>query len=258
MPDAAAAAETSPASVEGGGLLYCSAVWPVDASGSVVEGGLLAQAEQVYKYAETVLQDAGYTTTDVIRTVEFIDVSALPEYRETWRVRAAHLGPPGGVNAAATGIPMSTLALPGALLQVEFTACRGTKRRLDPGWKRYERLTYAPGVWAGEYVFLSGFVATDLETGELQAPGDVAGQARCVYESIRHVLRVAALELDAITKVTEYLTPEGLTSHAEVAAVRGELFGEAPPAYTSVPCATLLRPGALIEIDCVAAAPNLR
>jgi enamine deaminase RidA (YjgF/YER057c/UK114 family) len=237
---------------QAGDLLYLATLLPTDPASGRFPSGLIPQAEQIYRNAEGLLREAGVDWPDVVRTREFIDASALPDYRETWRVRAAHFGAPGTAAVAATGIPMRSLVAEGALLQVEFTAHRGGGRPINPGWTRYERLTYAPGVQAGDVIFLSGFVATDSESGELQAPGDLAGQALAVYSGIRLVLEAVGLDLNAVVKTTEYITPEAGSRYADVVAVRRECFAPPFPAATAVVCERLLRPGALIEIDCVA------
>lgn len=241
------------AAVQSGDLLYCSAVLPLDGSGRVVDGGLLAQAEQIYRNAETILRTVGFGMAEVVRTHEHVHSDALPEYRETWRVRAAHFGAPGACTVAATGVLMRELAVPGALLQVEFTACRGERRLLNPGWPRYERLTYAPAVRAGGLVFCSGQLAADPETGAIRQPGDVAGQARAIYANVARLLAAEGLSMDAVVKTVEYVTPAALPAYRETAAVRREVFSEPLPAATGVVCEALLRPEALIEIECIAA-----
>ncbi|HZQ36645.1 MAG TPA: RidA family protein [Dehalococcoidia bacterium] len=238
--------------VQCGDLLYCSAMLPLDAAGHVVGGGLLTQAEQIYANVDAVLRAAGFAMADVVRTHEYVRIDALPEYRETWQVRAAHLGAPGACTVAATGVLMRELAVPGALLQVEFTACRGERRPLNPGWRRYERLTYAPAVRAGGLVFGSGQLAGDPETGEIRDPGDVAAQVRAIYANVARVLAMAGLSMDAVVKTVEYITPSALPAYRETAAVRREVFRRPLPAATGIVCEALLRPEALIEIECLA------
>lgn len=242
------------AAVQSGDLLCCSAVLPLDGAGRVVAGGLLAQAEQIYRNAETMLREAGFSMADVVRTHEYVQIDALQEYRETWRVRAAHFGAPGTCTVAATGVLMRELAAPGALLQVEFTAFRGERQQLNPGWRRYERLTYAPAVRAGGLIFCSGQLASDPETGEIRHPGDVAAQVRAIYATIAQLLATAGLGMDAVVKTVEYVTPAALPAYRETAAVRRAVFGKPLPAATGVVCEALLRPEALIEIECLAVA----
>jgi enamine deaminase RidA (YjgF/YER057c/UK114 family) len=242
------------AAVQSGDLLYCSAVLPLDGAGRLVEGGLIAQAEQIYRNAAAVLREAGFGMAAVVRTHEYVHIDALPEYRETWRVRAAHLGAPGTCTVAATGVLMRELAVPGALLQIEFTACRGERRRINPGWRRYQRLTYAPAVRAGELIFCSGQLATDPETGEIRQPGDVTAQARTIYANVARLLAAEGLGLDSVVKTVEYVTPAALPAYRETAAVRREVFSAPLPAATGIVCEALLRPEALIEIECLAVA----
>ncbi len=242
------------AAVRSGDLLYCSAVLPLDGAGRVVEGGLIAQAEQIYRNAAAVLRAAGFSMAEVVRTHEYVHFAALPEYRDTWRVRAAHFGAPGTCTVAATGVLMRELPVPGVLLQVEFTACHGERRALNPGWRRYDRLTYAPAVAAGGLVFCSGQLDTDPETGEVRHPGDVGAQARAIYATVERTLTAAGLDLDAVVKTVEYVTPAALPGYRETAAVRRELLGRPLPAATGIVCEALLRPEALIEIECLAVA----
>lgn len=238
------------AAVESSDLLYCSALLPLDEAGRVVRGGLVAQTRQVYRNAEAVLHEAGYAWSDVIKTVEFVRAEAPGDYRDTWQVRAAHLGAPGETAVAATGVPMRELAHPEALIQIEFTAYRGGGRALNPGWPRYARLTYAPAVRAGEYVCVSGQLALDPETNAIVSPGDIVGQTRYVYGNIGRVLATAGLGLDSIVKTVEYITPAGLAAYRDTADLRKALSNAPYPAATGVVCETLLHPEALIEVDC--------
>lgn len=124
------------------------------------------------------------------------------------------------------------------------------QRTVNPGWRSYERLTYAPAVAArGEMLFTAGLNAID-EDGMLQAPGDIVGQARVIYQKLDALLRAAGGSLANVVKTTDYITTR--ENYRLTADVRREVFGDRFPAATGVVVAELLGRGVLIEIDAVA------
>ncbi|MDR0565434.1 MAG: RidA family protein [Prevotellaceae bacterium] len=55
--------------IEINGTLYTSGQIPINpATGAVVEGGIAAQTEQVFRNIEAVLSEAGYTLANVVKT----------------------------------------------------------------------------------------------------------------------------------------------------------------------------------------------
>lgn len=63
---------------------------------------------------------------------------------------------------------------------------------------------YSPAVRAGDFVFLSGQVPVDSETGELIGD-DVATQTHAVLDRIERVLGLAGAKLRDVVSVTAYL-----------------------------------------------------
>lgn len=216
-------------------------------------GDIVAQAEQIYENAGRLLAAAGLGWENVVKTVEYLTPAGLPRYRETAAVRRRYLAPR---YPAATGIVMPRLEHQDALLQVEFIASYGPKEVVDPGWPHYQRLTFSPGVRTGHLLFVSGMWGADPVTGEVQHPGDVAGQAGYVYQSlIGPVLRAAGVGLEALLRTVEYVAPAALPGYAATAEVRRQLLPPPFPAATGVVCESLLRPDVLIEVDAVALLP---
>lgn len=111
---------------------------------------------------------------------------------------------------------------------------------------------YTDAVRVGELLFLSGVVPVDGE-GKLVGEGDVVEQARQVFRNIREVLAAAGATFSDVAKVTVFLTD--VDDRAKINPVRQEAFGEARPASTLVEISRLAVPGALIEVECVAALP---
>lgn len=109
---------------------------------------------------------------------------------------------------------------------------------------------YAQAVRAGDFVFCSGQIGLDPESGTLVAGGAVA-ECRRVMENLRAVLTAAGLDFADVVKTTIYLTDLG--AFAGVNEVYGSYFSEPYPARATVGVATLPR-GASVEIEAIALA----
>lgn len=110
---------------------------------------------------------------------------------------------------------------------------------------------YSQAVKAGAYLFCSGQIGLDPETGKL-AGDDVATQTRQVLANMGAVLSAAGLGYRDVVKTTIYLVDMG--EFAEVNRLYGECFGDIKPARATVAVAALPL-GARIEIECVAYRP---
>lgn len=74
--------------VEKNGFLFTSGQIPIDpATGSIVDGGIKKQTEQVFKNIKALLDEAGYGFEDVLKTTVFLadmnDFSAMNEVYAT-------------------------------------------------------------------------------------------------------------------------------------------------------------------------------
>ena len=68
-PNAPAAIGPYSQAVEAGGMLFISGQVPIDPeTGKVIEGGITEQTEQVMKNIGAILEEAGYSYTDVIKS----------------------------------------------------------------------------------------------------------------------------------------------------------------------------------------------
>ncbi len=101
-------------------------------------------------------------------------------------------------------------------------------------------------------LFISGIVPVDGE-GKLVGEGDVAEQTRQVFRNMQLVLEAAGCGFDDIVKVVLYLVD--VDDRPAINPVRKEFFGETRPASTLVEVSALAVPGALLEIEAVAAIP---
>jgi 2-iminobutanoate/2-iminopropanoate deaminase len=112
---------------------------------------------------------------------------------------------------------------------------------------------YTHAVKSGGLLFISGIVPVDAE-GKLVGEGDVVEQTRQIFRNMELVLRAAGCTFADVDKVTSYLLD--VNDRATINPVRQEVFGDARPASTLVEVSALAVPGALLEIEAVAAIPG--
>lgn len=107
---------------------------------------------------------------------------------------------------------------------------------------------YSQAVSANGFIFLSGQIPLDPESGEM-VTGDIEVQTRRVMENIKAVLMAAGVDFTGVVKTTIFLT--NLADFAKVNEVYGSYFESDPPARSTVQVAALPR-GASVEIEVVA------
>lgn len=108
---------------------------------------------------------------------------------------------------------------------------------------------YSQAVCSGNLVFLSGQIPLDPATGQL-VDGDIATQARRVFDNLKAVCEAAGGSLDGIVRAGIFLTDLG--DFAAVNAVMAEYFAEPYPARSTVEVSGLPR-GAQVEVDAILA-----
>ena len=236
-----------PAIRDSAGVVFLPSVQPTDDQGNIIGAGdVVAQTRAVFEKAGKMLAALGLGFSNVVKTLDYTTPAALTNYKVTGRVRKEHLGP---VYPGSAGILMPRLMHPEALIQYDFTASRETPVAINPGWSRYQKLSYSPAVKAGKMLFMSGQGALDPETERMLFDGDIVAQAEYTYQNILKVLEAAGGGPEHLVKTIEYVTPAGLARYREVAAVRARLLREPFPASTGLVCELLLRPEMLIEVD---------
>ncbi|MGH8795273.1 MAG: RidA family protein [Stackebrandtia sp.] len=102
----------------------------------------------------------------------------------------------------------------------------------------------------GALLFVSGQVALDAD-GELIGPDDMTAQSHAVMKAIGAILEAHGAGFDDVVNIRTFLTDmDRLVEYGEVR--RRYLTGE-PPSSTTVEISRLFVPGALLEVDVVAA-----
>ena len=106
---------------------------------------------------------------------------------------------------------------------------------------------YSQAVQSGRTVYLSGQIPLDPATGQL-VEGDIATQARRVFDNLRAVCEAAGGSLDDVVRVGIYLMD--LEDFAAVNAVMAEAFTAPYPARSTIQVSGLPR-GARVEVDAI-------
>ena len=215
-------------------------------SSNVDRSDVVAQTMDIYAQAQQILKSTGFDLTDIVKTVDHITPEGLKDYKYTGKVRKEKLGP---IYPGATGILMTKVSEDDSLISVNITAAKGEKQSVNPGWERYQKLTYSPAVKCGNNLFMSGQAALDPESEQAIFKDNIYEQTKYTYSNIISVLEAADMNPGNLVKTIEYVTPAGLKDYRSTASVRLELLKEPYPASTGLICHSLLRPEFLIEID---------
>ncbi|MFP4475140.1 MAG: RidA family protein [Desulfatibacillaceae bacterium] len=106
---------------------------------------------------------------------------------------------------------------------------------------------YSQAVRAGDFVFVSGQLGMDPETGEL-VNGDIRDRTRRAIENVAAIAQAAGGTLADVVQVRLYLLEMG--HFASVNEVYAEYFGQGMPARAAIGVASLPR-GADVEMEAV-------
>ena len=109
---------------------------------------------------------------------------------------------------------------------------------------------YSQAIRASGFIFVSGQIPMDPETGALVA-GKAGDQTRQVVKNLAAILEAAGSGLPRMVKTTIYLT--NLDDFSEVNRVYAECLGDVKPARATVEVSRLPR-NARVEIEAVAVA----
>jgi 2-iminobutanoate/2-iminopropanoate deaminase len=107
---------------------------------------------------------------------------------------------------------------------------------------------YSQAVIAGGFVFASGQIPFDPQTGEFVA-GGIAEQTEQVLRNLSMVMEAAGTTLAQVVKTTVFLAD--MNDFAAMNEVYGRYFPEKPPARATVEAARLPR-DARVEIEAIA------
>jgi 2-iminobutanoate/2-iminopropanoate deaminase len=107
---------------------------------------------------------------------------------------------------------------------------------------------YSQAVQAGDFLFASGQLAIDPQTGQM-VTGSVEDEAKRVLENIKGLLEGAGFTMQQVVKTTVFAA--SMDDFAAVNGVYTQYFGENSPARSFVAVKTLPK-NAKVEIEVVA------
>ena len=239
--------------VESKGLLHIAgqtaSAYDPQSNRVVCKGGVVEQAKVAFEKMGVILEAAGMSFQDVVKTVDYVDPVALPQYRQTAEVRRQYLG---SAPVASTGICVHRLLRPDAVIEISAIAMKGDKRAINPGWHRYQQLTYAPGVQVDDILWLSGFIGSEDVDGVRHYPQNTPRQVSLCYSTIGEVLAAAGGEAGDVVNTVDYIAPRSVLQYPDTAVIRRQFYGASRPASTGIVVDRLLRPEGHVEIEAVA------
>jgi 2-iminobutanoate/2-iminopropanoate deaminase len=125
------------------------------------------------------------------------------------------------------------------------------KTQINP-WTWQDRAGFSQA-WrvdaAKSIVFVSG-QAPISGGGELVGEGDFDAQTRQVLENLRTVLTEAGASLEAIVKITVYLTDIGKLR--DLGRIKADFIPGKQPASTALEVSALALPGMMVEVEAIA------
>ena len=107
---------------------------------------------------------------------------------------------------------------------------------------------YSTAVRQNGFVFLSGQIPLDPQTGELET-GPIEAQTARVIENLQAVLAGAGLTLNDVVKTTVFL--KNMNDFSRMNEAYGKYFGSTPPARSTIEVARLPR-DVHVEIEAIA------
>jgi 2-iminobutanoate/2-iminopropanoate deaminase len=107
---------------------------------------------------------------------------------------------------------------------------------------------YSQAIEAGGFVFCSGQIPIDPQTGRI-IEGSIHAQTERILANLKAVLEAAGSSLEHTVKMTVYLT--NLADFESLNQVLGQHFPQEPPARAVVQVSALPK-NAMVEIDLIA------
>ena len=104
---------------------------------------------------------------------------------------------------------------------------------------------YSQAIFANGFLFSSGQIAINPQTGEL-VDGGITAQTRQVFANLGEVLKAAEMGFEDVVKTTVFLAD--MNDFSQMNAIYGEFFTQNLPARSAVAVKALPK-GALIEIE---------
>ena len=107
---------------------------------------------------------------------------------------------------------------------------------------------YSVAIQAGKFIFTSGQLGLDPQSGNL-VPGGIEAETRQVLANLRHILEDSGSGMEVVVKTTVFL--KDMTDFPKMNSIYAEFFPVNPPARSTVQVAALPKGGS-VEIEAIA------
>jgi 2-iminobutanoate/2-iminopropanoate deaminase len=208
--------------VRSGDLLHVAGLMGTDANGNVVTGGIETQTKKALQNVGAVLKAGGMDYKDVVFVNVYLadirDFDAMNKiYRETFTT-----------NPPVRATTQADLMLRDGLIEIAAIAARPDlpRRYIQPqGWAA-NPLPYSRAIAVGDYVFVSGLVSQNPQTGAA-APGDPKIQTKQILDNAKVLVETAGFKMNDIVWSRVWLSdPRDFQAMNEVYRA---YFGDIPP-----------------------------
>lgn len=241
-------------SVNPGRLLFTAGMTGRTLDGTVIAGGMEAQARRAYERLQGILNYAGASIGHSIK--QMLYVTDLSAYEASGRaVRAEFFR---GARAASTGLVVRKLADPAMLIEIELVVdLGGGPQAGKPLLEKYNAEPHTGDFYqgvivnGGRLIYLAGQVANNPDN-TIAGVGDWRRQAEKVYENIGHLLQAAGATPSSVVKETTWVV-DIAPWRQHGTPVRRAFYQSDYPASTLVEIPGLARPEFLVEIEVIAA-----
>jgi 2-iminobutanoate/2-iminopropanoate deaminase len=226
--------------VSSGDLLHVAGLLGTDDKGNVIAGGIEAQTKKALENVGAVLKAGGMDYKDVVAVNVYLadmrDFDAMNKiYRETF-----------ATNPPVRATTQADLMLRDGLVEIAAIAARPQlpRRYIQPqGWSA-NPLPYSKAIAVGDYVFVSGLVSQNPQTGAVVA-GDPKVQTKQILDNAKVLVETAGFKMTDLVWSRVWLSdPRDFQAMNEV--YRG-YFGDIPPTRATTR-AGLTSPAYKVEI----------
>ena len=227
-----------------------------DANGATLhQGDIVAQAKATISNIKQALNGVGVGMPSVAKlNTYYVGYGTTEDWTMAARVRSDAFTKPG---PGATGVPVPGPYPGGLLLRQEAIAVvdrRGEPAHRDTSWPAGNwnwpiPMSFEQGLKLNDLIVLGGQISATT-TGEAVHPGDLAGQAKRIMETISAILAGFSATCDQLAKITIfYATQGGRADIDTVISAVAPFFKNGLPALTLVPLAKLGLDHLEIEIE---------
>ncbi|MGI8690130.1 MAG: RidA family protein [Thermomicrobiales bacterium] len=123
---------------------------------------------------------------------------------------------------------------------------RRLRQRISSGSVWEERVGFSRALRVGDWVFVSGTTATDVD-GNVIGASDAHAQTVAILEKIERALHEAGATIADVVRTRIYVT--NADDWEEVGRAHARFFADVRPANTLVEVSRLVGSGYLVEID---------